>query len=80
MIDKQQQWFFLRLIALWLLLSVIAPILTYCFTHSPLCFAGCIDTAPPTYLLYLLAKRLFPPGDNETQIALAKPRKKGQVP
>lgn len=72
MTDKQQQWFFLWLIALWLGLSLVAPLVAFCITHSLYCFAGYLDLAPPAYLLTLLAKRLFPPGDNETQIAVAK--------
>jgi hypothetical protein len=80
MTDKPQQWFFLALTALWLVISIIAPIVAYCITHSLYCFVGYLDLAPPTYLLYLLAKRIFPPGDNETKIELAKQHKKGQVP
>ncbi len=80
MIDKQQQWFFLALTTLWLLIAIIAPIVAYCITRSLYCFAGYLDLAPPTYLLTLLAKRIFPPGDNETKIALAKQHKKGRIP
>jgi hypothetical protein len=43
----------------------MAPIVTFCITHSPLCFAGSLDPAPATYLFTLLAKRIFPPGDDE---------------
>lgn len=75
MTDKQQQWFFLRFIAFWLLLSLIAPIVAFCITRSPYCFAG---FAPPTYLLTLLVRRLWPPSGNETQIAIAKHQRKGR--
>lgn len=80
MTDKRQQWFFLWLIAFWLVLSIIAPVVAYTLTRNPLCFTGYAEAAPPAYLLYLLAKRLFPPGDNETKIALTKHNKKGRVP
>jgi hypothetical protein len=73
MTDKQQQGFFLRFLALWLLLLLIAPIVAFCITRSPYCFAG---FAPPTYLLTLLVRRLWPPSDNETKIAIAKHQRK----
>lgn len=76
MSDKQQQWFFLWVIAFWLALSLVAPIVAFCLTRSPYCFAGYLDLAPPAYLLTLLARRLFPPGDNETKIAVAKHQRK----
>jgi hypothetical protein len=69
--NDKQQWFFLWLIALWLILSIIAPVIAYCITHSVYCFVAYLDLAPPSCLLYLLAKRIFPPGDNETKIVLA---------
>jgi hypothetical protein len=70
MIDKWQQWFFLGVIVP---LVIIAPIIVY-FTHSSFRFT---DYAPPAYyLLYLLAQRIFPPGNNETKIARPKSAKK----
>lgn len=71
-IDKYQQWFFLVLVALWLVLSVVAPIVAFCLTRNPLCLASFADVAPPAYLLHRLANRIFPPSDNETMIAVAK--------
>lgn len=74
--NTKQQWFFLGLIALWLLLAIVAPIVAFCLTRSLLAFSGYLDLVPPAYLLTLLARRLFPPGDNETRIALAKHQRK----
>jgi hypothetical protein len=74
--NEKQQWFFLRLLALWLLLGIAAPIVAFCLTRNPLAFTGCLDLAPPAYLFTLLAKRLWPPNDNETQIAIAKHQSK----
>ncbi len=74
--DKWQQWFFLILVALWLLLSIIAPIEAFCITGSVLCLTISVDIAPPAYLLYLLACRLFPPSENETRIAIAKQKRR----
>ena len=78
--NTPQQWFFLALVACWLILSLVAPLVAYWHTSSPFCFAGYVDIAPPTGLLYLLGRRIFPPGDNETKIAIAKRNKKGRVP
>lgn len=78
--NEKQQWFFLGLIAGWLLLAIVAPIVVFCLTHSLLAFTGYLDLAPPAYLLTLLARRLFPPGDNETKIALTKHRRRKAPP
>jgi hypothetical protein len=45
-------------------------------TGNLLCLTAFADIAPPTYLLFFLAKRIFPPGDSETEIELAKWQKK----
>jgi hypothetical protein len=76
MTDKPQQWFFLALVALWLILSLLAPLVAFVSTGNLLCLTACADIAPPTYVLYILAKRIFPPGDNETKIKLANLHKK----
>ncbi len=76
--DKRQQWFFLWIILFWLTFSITAPVAAFFITHSLFCFVSYLDLAPPAYLLYLLAKRIFPPSDNETKIALAKQQKKRQ--
>ncbi len=74
-----KQWYILGLVTLWLLLSFITPIVAFCLTSNPLCFIGCIDIAPPARLLYLLGNRIYPPGDNETKIAIEK-HKKRRIP
>ena len=79
MSNVPQQWFFLILVALWLLLSIVAPIVAFCLTRSPLCLTSFVDIAPPAYLLHRLANRLFPPGDNETKIAIAKQTRKKRI-
>ncbi len=76
MTNKSQQWFFLALVALWLILSILAPLVAFITTSNSLCLTAFADIAPPTYLLYFLAKRIFPPGDSETKIELAKLHKK----
>ena len=78
--DDRKQWFLLWLIALWLLLSFVAPIAAFRLTSNPLSFTVYVGIVPPARLLYLLVNRIYPPGDNETKITLAKQRKKGRVP
>ena len=72
MIDGKKQWFFLSLISLWILISTIGPIVAFCLTNNPLSLSLMSTLAPPLYILYRIARSLFPLNDGDIQIALAK--------
>jgi hypothetical protein len=54
------RWFFLIMVLIWLLISLIVTGLTISFTKSLLSLSVFATLAPPTYLLYWIAKHIFP--------------------
>ncbi len=79
MIDYRKQWFLLGFVTLWLLASLTLPIVAFCLTDNPISLSFFGTLAPPVIVLLRITKTLFPPGDNETKIALAKQRNKRRV-
>jgi len=80
MIDNYKQWFLLAFVTLWLLAALILPIVAFCLTDNPVSLSFFSTLAPPVIILHRITKTLFPPGDNETKIALAKHHKKERAP
>lgn len=72
MIDSKKQWFFLGLISLWILASVVGPVVAFCLTGNPLSFSLVSTLVPPLYVLSRIVKSLFPLNDGDVQIALAR--------
>jgi len=70
------RWFFLALVAAWLLAAMTLPVVAFCLTKNPISLSLFSTLAPPTYIMYRIAKHLFPPGRNDTKIALAKQQQK----
>jgi hypothetical protein len=80
MIDNRKQWFLLGFVTLWLLTALILPIAAFCLTNNAISLSFFGTLAPPVIVLQRITKTLFPPGDNETKIALAKQHRKKPVP
>ena len=79
--DPSMRWFLLVLIALWIFTAMLLAFIAFCVTRNPYSFSLFGTLAPPFFIIYRIAKNLFPPSDNDTKIALAKQqRKSGAAP
>ena len=76
-VDVQMQWFFLRLTALWIITAMVLPLVAFYLTRNPVCLSGFTILAPPVYILYRIAKYLFPRCDSDYRIELEKIRAQG---
>jgi hypothetical protein len=79
-IPNTMQWFFLILVTVWVFTSIALPILAFCLTKNAISLTFFSTLAPPVIILHRITKTLFPPGDNETKIAVAKLLSKRRVP
>lgn len=80
MIDNRKQWFLLGFVTLWLLAALTLPIIAFCLTDNAISLSFFGTLAPSVVILHRITKTLFPPGDNETKIALARQHGKRRVP
>jgi hypothetical protein len=76
MIDDRKQWFLLWFVAVWGLSALILPIIAFALTGNPLSLSFFGTLAPPAVMLHRITRTLYPPGENETKIALKKSRRK----
>ncbi len=70
--DIQMRWFFLRLVAIWILATVVLTFILFCLTRNPYCFSGLGLLAPPFYILYRIVRFLFPKNDRDYEVKLEK--------
>ena len=77
MIDDRKQWFLLWFMATWLLVALLLAIITFWLTRNLLSLSVFSTLAPPAIMLRRITRTLFPPGDNETKIAIEKRQRKG---
>jgi hypothetical protein len=56
----KMRWFFLVLIALWILAAMAFPVVAFCLTKNPYSFSLFGTLAPPLYILYRITRYLFP--------------------
>ena len=68
----KMQWCFGILLACWLLISIAAAVVALCITHDAYTLSILTSGTPPTYLLYRIAKYLFPMDKREYKLALKK--------
>src|SRR5438132_10961239 len=71
-IPRAMQWFFLKLVSVWIFVAITLPIVAFCITKNPLCLSGLTTLTPPVYILYRITKYLFPLGEKEFQIVALK--------
>jgi uncharacterized membrane protein len=73
---RLMRWFFLGLVALWILAAIIGSIIAFCLTGNPLCLSGFTALLPPAFLLRPIIKYLFPKDDREYEIEKIKANQK----
>ncbi len=66
--DTHMRWFFVIVLTIWTIGSLVVPIIIFCMTKSLVSFSFFSFLAPPAILWYRLAKVLFPtpPMDERT--------------
>src|SRR5579884_2063653 len=47
---RAMRWFFLVVVALWILTAIIGSIIAFCLTGNPLCLSGFSALLPPAFL------------------------------
>ena len=76
---SRMAWYLLIFVSLWLFNAMAATTIIFCYTSNPISLSFFTTAAPPVLILLRITKTLFPPGRNETKIALAKQSKKGDI-
>jgi hypothetical protein len=69
--NRKMRWVFLIFIIMWLLASMILPVVTFLLTKNPVCLSLYGTLAPPVIILFVIARYLF---RDERDIQLARIR------
>jgi hypothetical protein len=72
----RMRWFFLALVALWILAAIIGSIIASYLAGNPLFLSGFSALLPPAFLLRRIIKSLFPLDDREYEIEKIKAHQK----
>ncbi|SRR5713226_4401859 len=76
----KMSWFLLIVIVTWLLAAMVTTTVVVCFTRDSLSLSLFSILMPPTYLLYWIAKHLFPMDEKRFQLEVMKLQIKMQRP
>lgn len=68
----RMRWFFIITVMIWLIAAIVAPIVAFIITRSPLSFSLVTVLAPPLYLMLRITKYLFPISDEEYRLKAMK--------
>ena len=74
----RMRWCLLIAILIWLLFAMVATVVVILLTRSLLSLSVYSSLAPPTYLIYWIAKHLFPMDERRYLLAKAKIEMKAQ--